>query len=77
MPGTVAVISALIFSLLFTYFVNLYMVNPIRRMIRGIEDFMKSDKDFDVSVETDDEISDLSSAIRSLCSKVSPAEGDR
>jgi methyl-accepting chemotaxis protein len=77
MPGTVAVISALIFSFLFTYFVNLYMVNPIRRMIRGIEDFLKRDKEFDVSVETNDEISHLSSAIRSLCSRVSPAEGDR
>jgi methyl-accepting chemotaxis protein len=53
------------------------MVNPIRRMIRGIEDFIKRDKDFDVSVETNDEISQLSSAIRSLCSRVSPAEGGR
>jgi methyl-accepting chemotaxis protein len=77
MPGTVAAISALIFSLLFTYFVNLYMVNPIRRMIRGIEDFLKGDKEFDVNVETNDEISHLSSAIRSLCSRVSPAEGAR
>jgi methyl-accepting chemotaxis protein len=77
MPGTVAVISALIFSLLFTYFVNLYMVNPIRRMIRGIEDFIKRGKDFDVHIETNDEISHLSLAIRSLCSRVSSAEGNR
>ena len=77
MPGTVAVIAALIFSLMFTYFVNLYMVNPIKRMIRGIEDFTKRDKDFDVSVETNDEIFHLASAIRSLCSRVPPAEENR
>jgi len=77
MPGTVAVIAALIFSLIFTYFVNLYMVNPIRRMISGIEDFIKKDKDFDVSFETNDEISHLSSAIQSLCSRVSPSVGKR
>jgi hypothetical protein len=46
-------------------------------MIRGIDDFIKTDKDFDVSVETNDEIYHLSSAIRSLCSRGSPAEGDR
>lgn len=71
MPGTVAVIAALIFSVIFTYFVNLYMVNPIRRMINGIEDFIKKDKDFDITFETKDEISQLSSAIQSLCSRVS------
>lgn len=71
MPGTVAVIAALIFSLMFTYFVNLYMITPIRRMIRGIEDFIKKDRDFDVSFETHDEMSRLSSAIQSLCSRVS------
>jgi len=77
MPGTVAVIAALIFSLIFTYFVNLYMVNPIRRMISGIEDFIKKDKEFDVSFDTNDEISHLSSAIQSLCSRVSPPVGKR
>jgi hypothetical protein len=53
------------------------MVNPIRRMIRGIEDFIKRDKDFDVSVETNDEIYHLSAAIRSLCSRVSPAKANK
>jgi len=39
MPGIVAVISALVFSLIFNYFVNHYMVDPINRMAHGIEDF--------------------------------------
>ncbi len=77
MPGIVAVISALVFSLIFSYFVNQYMVNPINKMAHGIEDFLERDKTFDVTVETKDEISHLSSAIRSLCSKVSLAERDR
>ncbi len=77
MPGIVAVISALVFSLIFSYFVNQYMVNPINKMAHGIEDFLERDKTFDVTVETKDEIFHLSSAIRSLCSKVSLAERDR
>lgn len=77
MPGIVAVISALVFSLIFSYFVNQYMVNPINKMVHGIKDFLERGKTFDVTVETKDEISDLSSAIRSLSSKVSLAERDR
>lgn len=77
MPGIVAVISALVFSLIFSYFVNQYMVNPINKMAHGIEDFLERDKTFDVTVETKDEISHLSSAIRSLCARVSLAERNR
>jgi len=77
MPGIVAVISALVFSLIFSYFVNQYMVNPINKMAHGIKDFLERDKTFDVTFETKDEISHLSSAIRSLCSKVSLAERNR
>lgn len=77
MPGIVAVISALVFSLIFSYFVNLYMVNPINKMAHGIEDFLERDKTFDITVETKDEIYHLSSAIRSLCSRVSLAERNR
>ncbi len=77
MPGIVAVISALVFSLIFSYFVNQYMVNPINKMAHGIEDFLERDKTFVITVETKDEISHLSSAIRSLCTRVSLAERDR
>jgi HAMP domain-containing protein len=74
-PGIVAVISALAFTLIFTYFVNLYMVSPIKRMVHGIEEFLKRHREFTVTVETNDEISRLSEAIRSLCSRV--PEGER
>jgi HAMP domain-containing protein len=74
-PGIVAVISALVFTLIFTYFVNLYMVSPIKRMVHGIEEFLKGNREFTVTVETNDEISRLSEAIRSLCSRV--PEGER
>jgi len=77
MPGIVAVISALAFSLIFSYFVNQYVVNPISKMAHGIEDFLERNMTFDVTVETKDEISHLSSAIRSLCSRGSLAERDR
>lgn len=68
MPGVVAVISALAFSLLFSYFVNYYMVGPIIRITRGVHDFLKTGKPFDVKVESRDEIARLVTAIHELCS---------
>lgn len=73
-PGTVAIVSALIFSLIFTYLVNQFMISPIIRITRGIEDFTEKRTFFDVKVETKDEIRELASAINSLCSKVLIAE---
>lgn len=76
-PGTVAIVSALIFSLIFSYLVNQFMVSPIIRITRGIEDFTKKRTFFDVKVETTDEIGDLTAAINTLCSKVLIAERDQ
>ncbi|MFZ7110172.1 MAG: hypothetical protein ACOWYE_00680 [Desulfatiglandales bacterium] len=76
-PGTVAIVSALLFSLIFSYLVNLFMVSPIIRITRAIEDFTRKGMPFDVQVETSDEIRDLSVALSALCAKVSAVERDR
>lgn len=73
MPGIVAILAAFFFSLMFSYFVNLYVVNPIIRITKGIHLFRENDQPFSVEVETHDEISRLASAIRELCSSRSRA----
>lgn len=70
MPGTVAVISALLFSLLFSYFVNHFMISPIIEITRSVENFEKKDEPFKVTVETKDEIHNLAEAIKSLSMKI-------
>jgi len=70
MPGLVAVIAALVFSLMFSYFVNLYIVNPIVRITRGVRLFIKEGSDFDVHMETRDELSDLAESIQTLIVRV-------
>jgi hypothetical protein len=70
MPGLVAILSAVVFSLLFSSFVHAYMVDPLLRIARGAEDFATGGKEFDVSVRTGDEVERLASAVRDLCSKV-------
>ncbi len=67
MPGIVAIVSSVIFTLVFSYFVNYYMVRPIIRITNGVQDFIKTGNDMDIFVETKDELSCLASAVRELC----------
>jgi HAMP domain-containing protein len=73
MPGVVAIVAAVVFSLLFSSFVHAYMVDPLLRIAIGAEEFAKGGKSFDVDVRTGDEIERLATAVRDLCSRVAAA----
>jgi methyl-accepting chemotaxis protein len=77
MPGIVAIAAAVLFSVMFNYFVNYYMVSPLIKITRGIEEFAKSGKSFDVRVETNDEIADLASTVSALSSQVRAGEKEQ
>lgn len=77
MPGVVAILSALVFTFIFSYFVNYYMLNPIFRIIKGIQAFLESQRPFNVEVETRDEFVELTSAIRTLCEHANYIPEDR
>ena len=70
MPGIVAIVAALVFSLLFSYFVNLYMVSPIVRITDAIGRFIKRQENFDVRLEARDELSELADSIQTLIAQV-------
>jgi len=65
-PGVVAILAALIFTLIFNYFVNHYMVSPIIKMTKSVQDFLKTNKPFKLQVETQDELQHLARAIDNL-----------
>jgi hypothetical protein len=67
MPGIVAIISALVFTLLFNFFVNYYFVSPVVKITKSIKRFLYKKTPFDVPVETHDEIYDLAESISNLC----------
>jgi hypothetical protein len=67
MPGIVAIISALVFTLLFNFFVNYYFVSPVIKITESIRKFLDQKVPFDVRVETKDEIYDLAESISNLC----------
>jgi HAMP domain-containing protein len=69
MPGIVTIIAALAFTLVFNYFVNYYVVNPIVRLTRGIQEHILTGAKLDVEVETTDELFDLTGSIKTLMSQ--------
>ncbi len=62
-PGIVAVVSGLVFSLLFNYFIDLYMVKPIVRITKALKTAKNSWDISKINVETNDEIKELAEAI--------------
>ncbi|MFH1999145.1 MAG: MCP four helix bundle domain-containing protein, partial [Planctomycetota bacterium] len=76
MPGIVAIISALIFSVIFSYIVNIFMITPMIRITEGIHAFINTRKPFDVTVKTQDEFGRLAEAIKNLSLMVKEGGGD-
>jgi HAMP domain-containing protein len=74
MPGIVAMLAALVFSIMFSYFVNLSLVGPIVRITRGITRFVKHQEAFEVRMDGNDELSELATSIGTLVSMVRLAE---
>ena len=67
MPGVVAIISAIVFTILFNFFVNHYFVNPIIQITHGIRKYLDSNISFQLEFASNDEISDLAKSINELC----------
>ena len=66
MPGIVAIVTAVLFTLLFNFFIHHYVAKPIVQITKGIEDFNEYGKEFNVEIETNDELKRLAEAIHNL-----------
>ena len=70
MPGIVAIIAAIVFTILFNFFINYYVITPIIEITNRVKKFTRSRTPFDYSVETKDELNNLTGAVSILCSHV-------
>lgn len=70
MPGFVAVVAALLFAIVFNFFINYYFVSPIVRLIRAVNNYRPMGKEIDANIETNDELKMLEVAIRELVLKM-------
>lgn len=66
-PGIVAIVSALLFTLIFSYLINYYIVSPIIKITDRTNKFKEKRVPFEVDIETKDEIFNLAEAIEHLC----------
>ena len=74
MPGIVAISTAVVFAVIFNFFVNLYVVNPIISMIKSIKSFLQTGETIKVSIDTDDELRELAMSIANLSRMVSASK---
>ena len=63
MPGLVSVLVGMILVLLFNYFLNYYLINPLLRVTAGIKGYRYHGRGYDVKVESGDELEELNEAV--------------
>lgn len=74
MPGVVAMLVAIIYLMLFDFFIDHYLISPILKITKGLKNLLDQKRPFEVEIETDDEISELASTITTLVSKMNYGE---
>ncbi|MCR5828250.1 MAG: hypothetical protein K6G53_07530 [Bacteroidales bacterium] len=66
MPSVAALLVGLIVILLFNAFLTFYVIKPITKMGKGVKDFVRFGKDYNITFDGDDEISDLNDTLTDL-----------
>ncbi len=74
MPGIVAILTALVFTVIFNFFVNLYVVNPILSIIKAIKNFLQSGEPIKLRIDTSDELHELGASIVNLTAMIRAAK---
>jgi HAMP domain-containing protein/nitrate/nitrite-specific signal transduction histidine kinase len=72
MPGIIAIASAFIFAIIFSFLINLYVISPIVKLTAGIRTFLERGFFPDVRAEGMDEIAELVSSVEQLTRKTKP-----
>ncbi len=64
MPGIVAIISAILMSMLMYFFINRFFSKPIENILNGLKKYNETGKSFSVTISTNDEIKELAKEIK-------------
>ncbi len=66
MPGIIAIVAAVLFALIFRFFINRFIVKPISVLTENVNNFYKYRKVFTHNIQTKDEIEELYNAVEML-----------
>jgi len=75
MPGLVAILASLLITVIFSFLVQHYVVDPILRITEAAKTACRGGMPAEVHIETRDEISELANSVASLC-RVAVAAGE-
>ncbi len=66
MPGLVSVLLGMLMVLLFNYFLNYYLIDPLLKVTNGIKGYRYYGRGYAVKLENDDELEELNTAVGDL-----------
>ena len=66
MPSFISTLLTLVLVVLFNYYLNYYVVNPLLKVNRGISEYRKFSRKYDEKIDSHDEIAELNSNIKDL-----------
>ena len=70
MPGIISLLSALIFSLLFNFFITKYLVSPLNELSKALREYNFQSTSLKVNIGSNDEIKNLEREINVLLSRM-------
>lgn len=70
MPGIVAISSALIFLVIFNFFIGLILVRPIKKLINSVKDYHSYSQNFSANISNHDELKILENEILKLTQRL-------
>lgn len=70
MPGIVAIIAALVFSVILNFFITRYFVRPISELTDAVDKVHEDQHTLDINISSKDEIKDLEMAIKKLIQRL-------
>jgi methyl-accepting chemotaxis protein len=68
-PGIVAIIASILFSLMWIYFLNRFLLRPIIQINKGIKSRLQYGTAYKVKIDTGDELEELNDSVDRLLEK--------
>lgn len=70
MPGIVAIITSLIFLVIFNFFISKFYVKPIEDIIHSLKNYNSQMRNFNAGISTNDEFKEIENEIQKLIYKI-------
>lgn len=71
MPGIMAIIASVIFSLLFNFFITVYFTSPLNKIIHAVSQIQPKDRKIGTTVKTNDELKTLEKELNNMIERLS------